>query len=184
VTEAVAIDALAAAAERTQPAPIKKKVELRLVLDEEDYLELQQAQGLSGKSSNIETIKEAIKLLIKRKQKPARVSTKAKATANKSSAAKKPSAYVPVAVRKNTAKAYGYQCGWVAKDGTRCTETKHLQYDHRTPRAVGGEASEENGRLLCRAHNLYEAKVYFGAEFVEKKIAARKKGRSSSCPAA
>ena len=37
-----------------------------------------------------------------------------------------------------------------------------LEFDHIVPFAVGGEATVENVRLLCKSHNRHEADLYFG----------------------
>ena len=44
----------------------------------------------------------------------------------------------------------------------RCAERTYLEYHHLTPWVVGGAPSVENIALRCRAHNGYEAAVYFG----------------------
>jgi len=49
-----------------------------------------------------------------------------------------------------------------------------MQFDHIDPVARGGEATVENIRLRCRAHNQYEAERVFGAGFMaSKREAAR-----------
>ena len=44
-----------------------------------------------------------------------------------------------------------------------------MQFDHVEPYARGGEATIGGIRLLCRAHNQYEAERTFGAEFMRRK---------------
>ena len=39
------------------------------------------------------------------------------------------------------------------------------------PYAVGGSATEENIELRCRAHNAYEARLFFGADIVREERA-------------
>ena len=41
--------------------------------------------------------------------------------------------------------------------------------DHIEPVARGGEATLENVRLLCRAHNAHAAELAFGAEFMDRR---------------
>jgi len=68
----------------------------------------------------------------------------------------------------------GGQCTFVGEGGHLCGSQKRLQFDHIDPVAIGGEATVDNIRLRCRAHNLYEAKRIFGAGFIEtKREAAR-----------
>ena len=53
------------------------------------------------------------------------------------------------------------QCSFIGRDGCRCEERRFLEYHHLRPWSVGGPPSVENIALRCRAHNQYEAKVYF-----------------------
>ena len=48
----------------------------------------------------------------------------------------------------------------------RCTETGLLEYHQVVPFAEGGETSVSNLELRCRAHNQYEADVWFGVAAV------------------
>jgi hypothetical protein len=66
----------------------------------------------------------------------------------------------------------------VSADGVRCTERGFLEIDHTTPVVRGGRSTAEGVRLLCKAHNQYEAERILGADFMRAKreaaIAARK----------
>jgi hypothetical protein len=44
----------------------------------------------------------------------------------------------------------------------RCNETGFLEYHHVVPFVDGGETSASNIELRCRAHNQYEAELWFG----------------------
>jgi len=56
-----------------------------------------------------------------------------------------------------------------------------VQFDHIDPYAKGGEATVGRIRLLCRAHNQYEAERAFGAEFMRhKREAARIRASDAS----
>jgi hypothetical protein len=50
----------------------------------------------------------------------------------------------------------------VAKTGRECRERAFLEFHHVRPYAVGGEATVENIALRCRAHNKYEADLFYG----------------------
>jgi hypothetical protein len=63
----------------------------------------------------------------------------------------------------------GEQCTFVSADGVRCSERGFLEIDHRTLVARGGLPTEANCRLLCRAHNQYEAGRVLGADFMQAK---------------
>ncbi|HET9316538.1 MAG TPA: HNH endonuclease signature motif containing protein [Vicinamibacteria bacterium] len=54
------------------------------------------------------------------------------------------------------------QCAFVSKSGRRCQERGFLEFHHIKPFALGGESIVENIELRCRAHNVYEATVFFG----------------------
>jgi hypothetical protein len=68
----------------------------------------------------------------------------------------------------------GGRCTFVAESGHRCESRKRLEFDHIDPVAIGGEATVDNIRLRCRAHNQYEAESIFGAGFMETKREAAK----------
>jgi hypothetical protein len=75
--------------------------------------------------------------------------------------------YVPREVRRQVAARDGARCSFVAGDGRRCEETGFLELDHVVPVARGGGcASAEGVRVLCRAHNHYEAERILGREVV------------------
>ncbi|MGH2398511.1 MAG: HNH endonuclease [bacterium] len=56
----------------------------------------------------------------------------------------------------------GGRCAFVAPGGRRCTERTFLEFHHVVPYGAGGAATVENIQLRCRAHNGFEAKVFFG----------------------
>jgi len=74
--------------------------------------------------------------------------------------------YVPREVRRQAVARDGIQCSFVAADGRRCEETGFLELDHRLPVARGGAATAENVRVLCRAHNQFEAERILSHEAV------------------
>jgi len=65
------------------------------------------------------------------------------------------------AVRRAVFLRDGGQCIFVSSDGRRCRARRCLELDHIEPFAVGGEATIENLRLRCRAHNQRYARHYF-----------------------
>ena len=58
----------------------------------------------------------------------------------------------------------GGRCAFVSASGHRCSERAFLEYHHVLPYAVGGQATIANIQLRCRAHNGYEADVFFGTD--------------------
>lgn len=85
---------------------------------------------------------------------------------------------IPAHVRRTVWKRDGGRCTFVSEDGHRCAERRFIQFDHVLEVARGGEASVEDIRLRCRAHNQYAAECTFGAEFMRHKRTA-----SSAAPA-
>ncbi len=67
------------------------------------------------------------------------------------------SRHIPAALRDEIMLRDGRRCTFIARDGTRCNATRHLQIDHITPFALGGRHEASNLRLLCGAHNRLEA---------------------------
>jgi len=73
------------------------------------------------------------------------------------------SRHVPRPVQRDVCRRDGDQCGFVSKDGHRCTERSFLEFHHLDPYALGGPPTVENISLRCRRHNQYEAELVFGA---------------------
>ena len=63
----------------------------------------------------------------------------------------------------------GGRCTFTSDNGRRCPATTRLEFDHIEPVARGGQATAENVRLRCKAHNQYEAEQTFGAGFMSRK---------------
>ena len=54
------------------------------------------------------------------------------------------------------------RCRYVGPNGHRCEERRFVEFHHKDPRALGGEASIDLIELRCRRHNDYEGRLYFG----------------------
>ena len=83
--------------------------------------------------------------------------------------------YVPREVRRTVHARDGEQCTFESDDGVRCTERGFIELDHKTAVALGGKPTVDGIRVLCRAHNQYEAERQLGAELVRTKRAARQR---------
>ena len=81
--------------------------------------------------------------------------------------------YVPREVRRQAVARDGERCSFVAEDGRRCEETGFLELDHRRQVARAGAGTADNVRVLCRAHNQFEAERILGREAVVAGRAAR-----------
>ena len=62
----------------------------------------------------------------------------------------------------------GGQCAFIGRHGLRCTERSYLEFHHQQPFALGGGKTADNISLRCRAHNVYEAELVFGASLVRE----------------
>ncbi|MBX3233450.1 MAG: HNH endonuclease [Labilithrix sp.] len=69
---------------------------------------------------------------------------------------------------------------FVSADGERCPVREWLEVDHRQPRALGGDGTIENVRILCRGHNRLAAAQTFGAEHITCKIEEARAGRTAA----
>ncbi len=64
---------------------------------------------------------------------------------------------IPVQVRAAVYKRDQGKCSYVdRKSGRTCASIHALEYDHITPFMMGGEATQDNLRLLCSAHHRLE----------------------------
>jgi hypothetical protein len=65
-------------------------------------------------------------------------------------------------IKRSAWQTDGGQCGFVSKEGRRCTERAFLEFHHIRPYALGGPTTVENISLRCRRHNQCEAELVFG----------------------
>ncbi|HKY40894.1 MAG TPA: hypothetical protein VJN18_33395, partial [Polyangiaceae bacterium] len=94
------------------------------------------------------------------------------------------SRHVPVAIRRAVWERDQAQCTFIDGEGRRCAEQRFLTIEHRTPFALGGPPTLENLCLLCRAHNLENARQVFGEPHIEAMIHARTQaGQTEPAPA-
>jgi hypothetical protein len=73
------------------------------------------------------------------------------------------SRHIPASVKREVWRRDDGRCAYAGRDG-RCTERSFLEYHHVQPYAAGGAATATNIELRCRAHNAYEASLFFGRE--------------------
>jgi hypothetical protein len=71
------------------------------------------------------------------------------------------SRHIPATVKRHVWQRDGGRCAFKGTQG-RCTETGFLEYHHVVPFASGGKTEPSNLELRCRAHNQYEAELWFG----------------------
>jgi hypothetical protein len=86
--------------------------------------------------------------------------------------------HIPAAVKNAVWLRDKARCTFTSEGGHRCDARTDLQFDHIEPVARGGQATIDNLRLRCHAHNQYEAERTFGAEFMKgKRETARNSAR-------
>jgi hypothetical protein len=86
--------------------------------------------------------------------------------------------HIPAAVRRVVWQRDQGRCAFVGRMG-RCGETAFLEFHHVAPYAAGGAATAENIQLRCRAHNQYEARLFFGDAFVRERLGGGGYGSSN-----
>jgi hypothetical protein len=72
------------------------------------------------------------------------------------------SRHIPAAIKRAVWQRDDGRCAFSGSQG-RCAETGFLEFHHVVPFAEGGKTSASNLELRCRAHNQYEADLWFGA---------------------
>jgi 5-methylcytosine-specific restriction endonuclease McrA len=75
--------------------------------------------------------------------------------------------HVPAAIRRAVFERDKGRCTYADGSGRRCAETHLLEVHHLKPFARGGEHTEQNLTLRCRAHNALAAEEDFGRELIE-----------------
>ena len=154
----------------TRVAPLApQRFALQTTLDQETHDLLREAQELlshqipSGEVSEVlkRTLRIAVGTL--RTQKFAATDQPRK---GRSSQAPR---HIPASVKRAVWERDQGQCAFVSDSGHRCDSRKFLEFDHLDPVARGGRATVELTRLLCRAHNQFEAEQIFGTGFMDRK---------------
>ena len=69
---------------------------------------------------------------------------------------------IPAEVRRAVFIRDRGRCGFIGTHGRRCGERAFVQFHHLIPYAAGGRPTVENIALRCRAHNAYEAEIFYG----------------------
>ena len=77
------------------------------------------------------------------------------------------SRHIRAAVRREVWRRDQGRCAFVGREG-RCREAACLEFHHVEPYAAGGGSTVANLELRCRAHNVYEARLFFGDSIVRE----------------
>ena len=71
------------------------------------------------------------------------------------------SRHIPASIKREVWKRDEGRCAFLGAQG-RCDERAFLEFHHVEPYAAGGPTATANLELRCRAHNAYEAELFFG----------------------
>jgi 5-methylcytosine-specific restriction endonuclease McrA len=82
--------------------------------------------------------------------------------------------FIPAHVKREVWRRDGGRCTFQSATGRRCACRRGLELDHVKPVSLGGGASTENLRLLCRTHNRLEAERRLGKEFMRQRRGSRR----------
>lgn len=130
------------------PERALKKEIFEVELDEELKILIERAQQIASEKNLNLLLKKVLKTFVREKS-PRRTQSLHTRRVSKSTATK---------VKAHS----GYQCEYRSPNGTRCSQTAHLEIDHIRPYALGGSSKDlANLRVLCKVHNLYFARKYF-----------------------
>jgi 5-methylcytosine-specific restriction endonuclease McrA len=88
--------------------------------------------------------------------------------------------HIPAHVKREVMKRDGGRCQFRLASGEICGCTRHLQFDHVKPLALGGLSTVDNVRLLCRSHNLEAARRVFGDAVMDHYTGPKRKRRRPS----
>jgi hypothetical protein len=69
---------------------------------------------------------------------------------------------IPAEVQRAVSARDQDRCAFIGRNGHRCGERRFLEFHHVVPYAAGGKPTVDNIQLRCRAHNRYEATLFFG----------------------
>ena len=142
---------------------------IQYTMSQRAHEKLRHAQALLGHavpSGDVETVMErALDALIASLEKQ-KFAAASEPRARRSAADGR---YIPAEIRREVRVRDGGRCTFVSEHGKRCESRTRLEMDHVVPVACGGQTTTDNLRLLCRAHNQYEAECALGAEFMRGK---------------
>jgi 5-methylcytosine-specific restriction endonuclease McrA len=149
--------------------PIKDhKVQITITLDQQQYIELKEAQDYLSNSIKSSDFKDYLlyvtKKVLQKKNRTAvaavEVSREKSEKVQKEiknhipSSTKKLRPYISQSIKKHIFQNANFQCQYVAKETKiRCTSTRYLQVDHVRPVALDGSSQKHNLRIYCRTHN-------------------------------
>ena len=164
-------DGTAASAARTTavsaapvPGPIAaKRYEIRFTASAATREKLRRAQDLLGHAvpngDLAEVFDRALTLLVEELERKKFAATRCPRASRGQS---EESRHIPAAVKRSVVIRDGGRCAFVAPEGRRCDERRFLEFHHLQPYGAHGKPTVDNIALRCRAHNRYEAELFYG----------------------
>lgn len=113
---------------------------------------------------------EALEVLLEKRSPKRREKRRAKRSKQTKTSAAKPvkqTRHIPEQIRDRVYLRDGGCCSYVSESGVRCNETRDLEVHHAKPFGRCGGHEMANLQLMCRKHNLLQAKCDYGKENVE-----------------
>ena len=143
---------------------------LQVMIGQETYDTLRYAQALLSHSvpngDLVEVIDRALLALVSQLEKRKFAASSRPRAGRKGSDDPR---HIPADVRRRVCERDQGRCTFVSETGERCPASDLLEFDHVDPVARGGKATVEGIRLLCRAHNQFEAERVFGVGLMEER---------------
>src|SRR5439155_13166374 len=139
---------------------------LQCMVDQETHELLRHVQSLLGHAvppgDVAEVLKRSLRVMAREleKQKFGRCTRPGKRRGSKNPR------YIPSEVKRAVWERDGGQCAFVGTGGKRCDARAPREVDHLDAVGRGGRASVSTVRLVCRAHNQFEAERTYGADFM------------------
>ncbi len=157
-------------AARSKPIPLSPgRYALQVTVDQETFELLRQAKDLLGHLSPAgdlaDVLKRALDVLVKQLEQRKFAETSSPRGRRSHANGR----YIPAEIKRAVRQRDGGRCTFVGDNGRRCETGSMLEFDHAKPVARGGQTTEDNLRLRCRAHNQFEADCVFGAGFMLEK---------------
>jgi 5-methylcytosine-specific restriction endonuclease McrA len=112
-----------------------------------------------------EVVREAFKLVLERDRKRKALADRPRLQPETSG---EDDRYVPAAIKRAVWERDHGRCTWPMGDGELCGSTHRLEFDHDLEVALGGKATIDNIRLLCKGHNLMKAEQHLGKALMAK----------------
>jgi hypothetical protein len=151
--------------------------ELKILVEDVLLKEIEELRGLLAHAKPHASIKDLIAYAVNRTVKELRPKAPIQAIKAKSSSKPDEKAneisrrYIPAEVKRRVWKRDCGECSFIDPGSNRKCCSKHgLEYDHIVSFGVGGNATESNLRLRCRAHNQLAAVVAYGVQKMARHV--------------